>query len=334
MTYKIAKCPPKSKTVLYSGNTDRPYCAFPSILETNKGILCAFKQGTNHAWDEGITTGLLLRKDGTILQKGIIAIPSINTQNAELLRLKDRTVVCWIDRQDNQSSTQRMGSVCYPFRNGTFIPEGGILTDTAGIRYGYVFDSIPWQDQDFMLEMTFPELPSPTPRKTVSLLTSRDGITWEETLRLDSLLNASVNESSLAILNDTLYIFCRGYDRLGYMVALVKNGGKIARRTYGEADGIFNTGRPKLFVRDGKFYAVMRNYGTADNTIMRLDLIRFNPVTLRAEEFCILDESPTDGYYAEPYFDGDEFCLITYKCAEKATPSTVLLRYTWSDLAL
>ena len=92
------------------------------------------------------------------------------------------------------------------------------------------------------------------PEKAVHLLVSGDGETWTDTACLDALLGASLNESSFAILNEKLYVFCRGYDARGYMAVLDADGKPLAGRAFTEADGIRQTGRPKLFVRDGVLF--------------------------------------------------------------------------------
>ena len=64
----------------------------------------------------------------------------IITQNAELIRLRDGSVRCWIDVQDYQSGKARTGAICYAYKDGAFAAVPGVLTDTDGRRYGYVFD--------------------------------------------------------------------------------------------------------------------------------------------------------------------------------------------------
>ncbi len=321
------------ETVLYTGDGTRDYCAFPSILEQADGsILCVWKEGAAHMGDEGVTKYLLMEPSGRILGSGTAAaVPGFNTQNAELLRLRDGSVRCWVDVQDYQSGKTRTGARRYDWRDGTFVPVPGVLTDTDGKRYGYVFDGMPWRERDWMLAMTFPELNAQNPEKAVHLLVSGDGETWTDTACLDALLGASLNESSFATLNEKLYVFCRGYDARGYMAVLDADGKPLAGRAFTEADGIRQTGRPKLFVRDGVLFGLMRN---AAGGVLSLDLIEFDAETLAVRARFVLDDAcpvPAHGYYAEPYFDGSELCVVTYLTkSPQMQPDIVLLRTNWN----
>jgi len=99
-----------------------------------------------------------------------------------------------------------------------------------------------------------------------------------------------------------------------------------------ERTRILNIGRPKLFVKDGSLYGILRNHRTADSP-MELLLVKIHPETLALEQTVVLDDTqPKDGYYAEHYFDGDTFCVVTYKMTDTEKPDLVLLTFDWNEL--
>ena len=326
----------KTSRILYPGDSERPYCAFPTLVETPDGILLAWKQGVSHMGDEGITPYLWMDRDGTVRSTGIglaAAVEGFNTQNAELLTMPDGTIRCYLDIQDYRNTKTRTGTIVYEYRNGAFERIPGILTDTDGKQYGYVFDGAEWQGQYRMLAMTFPELDYPNPQKTVEILTSPDnGETWTDTACLDKLLDAPLNESTLAVLDDKLYVLCRSYRKETYLAVFDETMNMANSAVYGEADEIVNIGRPKLFAKDGALYGIMRNHRTADSP-MELILVKIHPETLAIEKTVVLDNTqPKDGYYAEHYFDGNTFCVVTYKMTGTDKPDLVLLTFDWDEL--
>ncbi len=324
----------KTSKILYAGSEERPYCAFPTLVETPDGILLAWKQGISHMGDEGVTPYLWMEKDGTIRSSGMAAaVEGFNTQNAELLTMPDGSIRCYLDIQDYRNSKTRTGTIVYEYRNGTFERIPGILTDTDGKQYGYVFDGLEWNGQYRMLAMTFPELDYPNPQKTVEILSSDDhGTTWTDSACLDKLLDAPLNESTLAVLDDKLYVLCRSYRKETYLAVLDSSMTTVNSAVYGEPENILNIGRPKLFVKDGSLYGIMRNHRTADSP-MELILVKIHPETLVLEQTIVLDDTqPKDGYYAEHYFDGDTFCVVTYKMTDTDKPDLVLLTFDWNEL--
>ena len=322
-------------TVLTRGTTERPYCAFPTIVPDGDNILIAYKQGSGHYKDEGITSFMRIKKDGTILEEGLAAaVPGFNTQNAELIALPDGSIRCYLDIQDYNQGKKRTGVVTYDYSAGKFTAREGILTDTAGLRYGYVFDAADFAGGSCMLAMTFPELASDGKQKTVELLYSADnGETWEDKVYLDRLTGLSLNESSLCAVGDKLYIFCRPYSDNCCLLVLDRDFKLLKILKYDEkADGVCKIGRPKLFFRDGALWCVLRNHKTADAP-MELMMLKLDPETLVIRKQYILDDTkPSDGYYAEPYFDGDTFCVVTYKMNGAEKPDILLLRADWKKL--
>lgn len=332
-TYDVIKMDVPGK-VLYAGSPKYPYCAFPTLVETDDGILCAWKQGVSHMGDESITSYMWMDKGGSVRETGLLAqVPGFNTQNAELLTMPDGTIRCYLDIQDYNNGKTRTGAIVYEYRNHTFERLPGILTDTDGKQYGYVFDGLEWQGRYWMLAMTFPELDYPDARKSVELLVSDDnGETWTDMLCLDTLLDASLNESTLAVFDNKLYILCRGYDKKAHIAVLDEAFNLLDTAVYDKSLEIFNTGRPKLFIHDGNLYSIMRNHCT-ENSSMDLSILRINPESLVIEKKVILDAAkPSDGYYAEHYFVDDTFYLITYKPNASATPDITLLTFDWNEI--
>ena len=333
-TYEVIETDVSAK-VLYAGNKKYPYCAFPTLVETDDGILCAWKQGVSHMGDESITSYMWMDKDGTVRSTELLAqVPGFNTQNAELLIMPDGTIRCYLDIQDYKNGKTRTGTRVYEYRDGAFEALPGILTDTEGKQYGYVFDGLEWQGRYWMLAMTFPELDYPDSRKSVELLVSDDnGETWTDMLCLDTLLDASLNESTLAVLDNNLYILCRGYDKKAHLAVLDEALNMVDSTVYDDSIGIYNTGRPKLFVKDGSLYSILRNYRTIHFSSMDLSMLRINPETLVIEKKVILeDDKIQDGYYAEHYFVDDTFYLITYMPNYSDTPDITLLTFDWNEI--
>jgi len=319
--------------VLYTGDGTREYCAFPSILELDDGnILVVWKQGFAHMAEEGITNYAVMEKSGRIREMGTAAaVEGFNTQNAELTRLADGRILMWLDIQDYKNKKTRTGTIVYEYRDGKFVKLDGILTDTEGTKYGYEFDGLTWQGKDWMIAMTFPELGA---SRTVRLLTTTDGKSWTKLADLNELLDAPVNESSFAVMDEKLYVFARGDNNIGHLAVLDADGKLIKKHSFTEAEGIYKTGRPKLFVRDGALWGIMRNH--AGSETMRLDLIRFDAEKLAVDKIYSLEaagiKTSGDGYYAEQYFDGNDLCVITYKpTAEGGKPNIVLLRTPWNN---
>lgn len=327
----------KTCRLLYAGSDERPYCAFPSLLETDDGVLMVWKQGTAHMRDEGVTAYAQMTKDGTICDMGIAAAEAgYNTQNAELLRMPNGAIRCYLDIQNYKNGKERMGTIVYAYRDGVFSRIPGILTDTDGKQYGYVFDGVEYGGAYYMLAMTFPELDYPQARRAVSLLVSEDnGETWRDvTEPLRRLFpDAQLNESTLTVMDGKLYVLCRSYSYETYCAVLDDSLTVVGSAVWGEADGVWNIGRPKLFARDGALYAIMRNHKTASSP-MELILVKIHAETLRVEKMIVLDDdAPRDGYYAEHYFDGNSFCVVTYKMAHDSTaPDLWLLTFDWNAL--
>ena len=326
-------CVEKQERILSTGDGERNYCAFPTVLELEKDrVLAAWKQGFAHAADEGIIRYAVIAKSGSLLERGTAAtVPDFNAQNVELTRLANGRILMWLDIQDYRKRKSRMGSIAYEYKDGKFIELDGILTDTAGTKYGYVFDSLTWNSKDYMIAMTFPELGS---QRSTHILTTVDGKTWIQIADLNALIGDAVNESSFAVLNEKLYVFSRGDNAATYMTVLNKEGQLLCKHVYQKEEGIYKTGRPKLFVYNQVLWGIMRNHAFGDT--MTLALICFHADTLSATKIYTLDDAGIeisgDGYYAEQYFDGKDLCVVTYKPQSKGRqPDIVLMRFPWNE---
>ncbi len=321
----------KKETILLSaGDEKNRYCAFPSIAEENGHILCVWKQGAGHLAG-GYAAYLEMTADGQILRSGPAAEEEGTIlQNAELVRMQDGSTVCWIDRQDRNN--KRLGAKAYRWTPAGFEQVPGILTDTDGKRYGYVFDGLYRSGRYYLLAMTFPELDPVLNRKTVELLSSEDCRNWRDDLCLDSVCGLPLNESSFAVIGDTLFILCRSYRKEAVLIAADFGMNVLRQSVYGVENGICRIGRPKLFVRDGGLYGLFRNHPMEDAP-MELALVKIDPASLSVVRYTAIDsEKPEDGYYAEPYFHGGCFCVVTYRRSGPAASDILLLRYDWDEL--
>ena len=317
----------KETILLSSGEEGKRYCAFPSIVKHNDRILCAWKQGIGHA-AAGDAAWLEMTEDGVVVSRGVIENnDGAIYQNTELIVMPDGRAVCWIDKQD--SSNKRLGAVAYEFAPSGFRPIPGILADEGGAKYGYVFDGTQWNGRYYMLAMTFPELDPEKDRKTVELLSSGDCSVWRDDLCLDRVFDLHLNESTFAVIDGVMY---RSYGKESSVAAVDGEMNVLRKAVYGDGCGICRIGRPKLFVRDGGLYALMRNH-KSEGAAMELALLKIDTGTLDIEKYTVIDGcEPEDGYYAEPYFSGDIFSVVTYRRSGEYSSDILMLRYDWNEL--
>lgn len=329
----------KEEQVLFSGTEEHQYCAFPSIIPYKDTILCMFKLGDAHMRDAGSIAYLRFLRDGTVTESGVAAAPEEgkNFQNVEVLAFPDGTVRYYVDVQDIASGKTRLGMFCgnaASAADGLSFPYNpAVVTDLDGTAYGYAFDGCPVPGGYLLLAMTFPELESSVPEKTPVLLFSRDGTTWEKRLKLNEAFGGSFNESALCTIGETVYLALRGYEGTTVFAACTPEGEVSAfRRVTKETDGIDEIGRPSLFADGGRLFCLCRCY-TEKGQPMELRLLELCPDTLAVRRQVLLDTGTRDGYYAEAYRDGNDFCVVTYKQhGGEEKPSIVLLRYPWDAL--
>lgn len=329
---------PARETVLFSGIGRHTYCAFPSTVRYGEKLLCMFKVGDAHMNDHGIIGYLLMEKDGTVLESGTaVSRPGLNLQNVEVLRFPDGSTRFFIDIQDPKSLKLRCGMI-----EGTVEGERGlrfsvsdrVFADRDGLRYGYAFDGCPTENGYLFLAMTFPELSEKDPVRAPYLLRSGPDGRWEKRIDLNLTFEGKYNESSICPFGKDFILALRG-DREYSAFSRVTAEGTVllSRKVLPENDGIGVIGRPSLFTAGNGLYCIGR--GSAPGAPAEdLRLMKLDPDTLRIEKQTVLDAGAADGYYAEGYFDGPDFCVLTYKnpnAGEK--PSVVLLRYRWSDIA-
>lgn len=337
MAEEIKKVSCTEERVLFSGSAEHRYCAFPSIVPLDDTILCMFKLGDSHAGSAGCIAYLRFLRDGTVTDSGIAATPEEgkNDQNVEVLSFPDGSVRYYVDVQDAAPVGKRYGMFC-----GSVLTDGGklafphdpaVVTDTDGTPYGYAFDGTAVPGGYLMLAMTFPELAGPDPEKTPVLLFSEDGKRWRKRLKLNEAFDGNYNESAICTIGDTVFLAVRGYEGTTVFAACDSDGTvRCFRRITRGSDGIDEIGRPSLFVRDGALYCLCR---VVAGRPMELRLLRLDPDTLAIREQHLLDQGTRDGYYAEGYMDGNDFCVVTYKEHDgEDKPSIVLLRYPWDAL--
>lgn len=320
----------KSELILYKGDEKRGYCAFPSIVEKDGLIHCMLKQGNAHMRDDGIITRLIMKKNGDILAVDRVMEPPSGAccQNVELLEFPDGTLRYFVDIQDKVKP--RLGMRYGRVTEDGFLTEDGIFSDSDGVLYGYAFDGASFAGGYVLAAMTFPELEYENPRKCVRLLlTDGSGSDYKNVLTLDDALGDSVNETSVCVYKDRLYMAVRGYGDASYFAVCDGDFSVCGISPITEAkDGIQGIGRPKLFTYKDGLFCIMRTHEYKGGP-MALTAVRIDPDTLDIVGRVTLDDTPTaDGHYAEPYFDGDYLCVVDYRyVTSSAQPAIILMRF-------
>ncbi|MDD4441880.1 MAG: sialidase family protein [Kiritimatiellae bacterium] len=347
---------PANKTVdvLEDGaRAEQPYLAFPAVLDLGAEILVSFKRGHSHAADPGAVLDLL-RIDGT--SGAAKACPPIAAVSGEIMqmgewaRFANGDIATYIDAQRSKQPS-RTGLAVARSRDGgkTFGPveRVGVID---GVEYGYAFESVTRGQTTWMLVMTFTNLTGGTfPQRllrpvagSVDVIRSEDsGGTWRFVRSLTRELGGvSINESSFAPCGDGFLVAARGYDARQWL-AYADAEFHVTRKVDLTKDNDTITGhigRPRVFIRDGRWYLMGRNY-TMPKTPMRLSLFRFDPETLSIQRHVVLDNDEgrkvADGYYAMPYWreqDGKtRFHVVTYKRGSGA-PKIIRLSYDWEEV--
>lgn len=336
---EIITAAPHSETVLVSELNGHAYCAFPSIIPYGDGILAMFKLGDAHMKDAGSIAYLRFLRDGTVTESGIAAKPEEgkNFQNVEVLAFPDGAVRYYVDVQDIASGKKRLGMFCgdvvLPGTGLSFPHDRAVVTDLDGTEYGYAFDGCPVPGGYLLLAMTFPELDGSASEKTPVMLFSRDGKTWEKRMKLNETFGGSFNESALCTVGETVFLALRGYEGTTVFAACTREGTVLSSHCVTkESDGIDEIGRPSLFADGDRLFCLCRCYAEKGQP-MELRLLELCPDTLAIRRQILLDTGTRDGYYAEAYRDGDDFCVVTYKQhGGEEKPSIVLLRYPWNGI--
>jgi hypothetical protein len=202
----------------------------------------------------------------------------------------------------------------------------------------------------------FPARPQAGP---VSMVRSEDsGRSWRFVRNLSREFgDVPINESSFVRYADGFLVVTRGYDNRARL-HFTDNDFKLRRQvdltaTYDCINSYI--GRPRLFMRDGRYYLIGRNWTkpTANATgplgkdgvpnfpaAMKLCLFRIDPATLAVEDCVMLDNAEagnvTDAYYPVPYFTEREgrtwLRVVDYKGVDRQPPQIVEFEFSWDEV--
>ncbi len=330
---------------------EKPYLAFPALIDLGSDVLISYKHGRSHAGDPGATMDML-RIDcaGVVKPCGTIAaLDGLIMQMGEWARFPDGSIANYIDAQ-KKGKPSRVGLRVVRSTDGgkTFGPveRVGVID---GVEYGYAFEAITQGKTTWMLVMTFSNLEGgkfslklPRVAGSVDIIRSEDsGVSWHFVRSLTrELAGAPINESSFAICGDGFIVAARGYDKRQW---LMRTDGefRVTRKVDLTKENAFITsyvGRPRVFTRDGGWYLMGRNY-IALKTPMRFSMFRFDPDTLAVTKHVILDNDKgkkvPDGYYAMPYWrersGKTEFNVVTYK-RDAVRHGIIRFVYDWEEI--
>lgn len=345
------------------------YLAFSSVLDLGDRVLVSFKRGHSHANDPGARIDMLTidkATDRVAVGRPIAKLDDKIMEMGEWVRFPGGVIGNYIDAQQGGAKPGRIGIRFTLSSDGghTFGPlqRLGLIDD---VEYGYPFDFVVEGQTTWMLAMTFSNLQGgrsvtalrPAAGSVDVIRSDNSGRTWSRIRNLTQEFgDIPINESSFVRCGDGWLVATRGYDdtaRLhltdhAFHVLQEKN----LTATYSFIEGYI--GRPRLFVRDGRFYLIGRNWTTAKSAVkpslgaqgpgfpaaMKLCLFRIDPDSLAVETYAILDNADagnvTDGYYPVPYFcthDGQTWLrVVTYKGMNHQPPQIVEFEFLWEEV--
>ncbi len=320
---------------------NRKYSAFPSIVRSSDStVLISFKVGQSHYKDTGFV-GLINYNPITekVRYKKVILRDSLNSQNTEIFRAPNGDIVIYVDRQIPISSTGKIREGLYELRSfdygKTWIDRGDVnLIDN--VRYGYSLDQVIESDTILALWMTFPELQGANGKRSVSVVKSIDnGNTWSFVKNLTDEFGEYFNECSIQKIGNEFIIIGRLDDKAAAVLFKTDKDFNLLKKEnltnkYSFIGGI---GRPKLFLKDGFIYSIMRNVGN-------LVICKIDPATLNVIKWSELFGQPEkieDSHYAEHYFQykhNEEFLnIIDYAAINNGKfPQIIRLGFRWEEL--
>jgi hypothetical protein len=334
------------------GGGERPYLAFPAVLDLGGDVLISYKRGLAHAADPGAELELLRLEGETGQVKTRATIAQLDgaiMQLGEWVRFPNGDIASYIDaRKKGQPSRIGLRTVRSTDGGATFGPVERVGV-VDGVEYGYAFEAVTHGQVTWMLVMTFTNLtggtfsqPLPRVAGSVDVIRSEDsGKSWRFVRSVTRELGgAPINESSLARFGEGFLVTARGYDSKQW---LMRTDGefRVLQKVDLAKENTFiasHVGRPRLFTRDGAWYLLGRNV-TAPKTPMRLSLFRFDPETLKITRHVVLDNSEgqkvADGYYAMPYWreSGGKtvFHIVTYKRCD-GPAQIIRLTFAWQEV--
>jgi len=329
---------------------DRPYLAFPAILDLGAEVLVSFKHGRLHAGDADATLDWLRfdkASNRKLSQGTLAAVKGEIMQMGEWVQFPNGDIANYIDAQ--KPRVLRTGLAVLRSTDGgrTFGPVQRMgLVD--GVEYGYAFDAISRHGSTWMLVMTFANLPggklvykySSQPGSVDVIRSDDHGRTWRFVRSLTQELGgAPINESAFVAHGDGFLIVSRGYDDRQWLLRTDAGFKLVAKTNLPAAHPFLKTvDRPRLFQRDGSFYLLGRN--RVGQRASELALFRFSPNTLAITRHVILDtandQSPGDSFYAQPFWqerDGQtRFHIVTYKRCAGPGLDIVRLEFDWAEV--
>lgn len=344
----------KTVDVLEDGKgTPLPYLAFPALLDLDSEVLVSFKRGKSHAADPGAVLDLLSidgRTGKVTPRRRIAEVAGEIMQMGEWARFPDGSIANYIDAQrKGQPSRTGLLAIRSTDKGKTFGPPERVGV-VDGVEYGYMFEAVTRGPTTWMLAMTFtnlvggvyPKVLSRGVAGSVDVIQSDDnGKNWRFVKSLTRELgHASINESSFAPYGDGFIVAVRGYGAQQWLLRTDASFNVTHKKDIAKEES-FRTpllGRPRVFMRDGRWYLLTRNV-TAPKTPMRLSLFRFDPETLKATRHVLLDnaegEKVADAYYAVPYWREENgktrFHVVTYK-RDTGTPKIIRLSFDWEEV--
>jgi hypothetical protein len=330
---------------------DRPYLAFPAIVDLGSEVLVSFKHGRLHAGDPDSTVDWLRyeKASGRKIPQGALAmLKGEIMQMGEWVRFPNGDIANYIDAQKPKALRTGLAVVRSKDGGRTFGPVQR-LGPVDGVEYGYAFDAISRNDSTWMLVMTFANLPggklvykySSQPGSVDVIRSDDNGFTWRFVRSLTQELGgAPINESAFVPHDEGFLIASRGYDGRQWLLR-TDAGFKVVAKTdlRGAHPFLQSMDRPRLFEREGSFYLLGRN--RVGQQAAELALFKLSPETLTVNRHVVLDTAPEqksagDSFYAQPFWherDGQtHFHLITYKGGIGPGLDIVRLEFDWAEV--
>lgn len=347
----------------------RHYLAFPDVLDLGDQVLVAFKRGQRHADDVGAVIDSIRidkNEDRVVASQVVAQVDNRIMQMGDWVRYPNGDIGLYVDVQTIDGGRNRTGMV------GTRSTDGGRTFPKVervglidGVEYGYPFEFIVEGTTTWMLAMTFSNLPGgysvygPRPQAgQVCVLRSDDsGRSWSLVRNLSREFgDLPINESSFVRYADGFLVITRGYDNRARLHS-TDNEFRVKQQidlteTYGFIESY--VGRPRLFMRDGSYYLIGRNWtqrtdapaAKPDDGVpffpaaMKMCLFRMDPQTLAVVSYSILDNAQganvTDAYYPVPYFlqkEGKTYLrVVDYKGLDRRAPQIVEFEYLWDEV--
>ncbi len=339
-----------TKTILSHGDVkDRPYLAFPTVLQTHQDILVSIKRGTKHGGDIQADFDLLRLEPvhHTVLSHQTLgSIPSRIFQLTVPLMLPNGHIHFYTDLQHTGIDRRNYRSGMHyaiSTDGGQTVGSWKKLPLIGGVEYGYPFDFIIEGKTVYMLAMSFGYRPGDL--WSVAVLRSTDDAkTWKFVKNISKELGgAAINESAFIRTEGGFLVVTRGYPEQQTQISRFdENFSLVTTKNLtgtGELERLI--GWPRIFRKDGSIYILGRIF-VPKVPHFQLGLIRLNDKSLAIEQKTILDNENgdlpvKDGYYAGYYWtekDGATwFNTITYRSLKNEDfPDIIAISFPWNEI--